>query len=122
MRQIRRLLGFLRPYSFRFCVAVVLMAVVGACEALMALLIRPVFDSVLKPAGQTAKVFLFQLPSHPRAVYLQDFLPRRIHNTWTIVAIAIIAVIIAKGLSEYFATYFMNFIGHSIVRDLRDRV
>jgi ATP-binding cassette, subfamily B, bacterial MsbA len=122
MRQVQRLLGFLRPYGLRFSAAVILMAVVGACEAVTALLIRPVFDSVLVPAAQSARIFLFQLPFYHRAVYLQDLLPSRIHNTWTVVAVAIIAVTLAKGLAEYFATYFINFIGHSVVRDLRDKV
>ncbi len=120
MSHIQRLLGFLRPYSLRFLLAVVLMAVVGACEALTALLIRPIFDRVLEPASESARILLFALPFSGRAVYLQDFLPRRIHNEWTVVALAIIGVTVAKGLSEYFATYFINFVGHSVVRDLRN--
>src|SRR5439155_14231324 len=32
----------------------------------------------------------------------------------------IIAVTLAKGLAEYFATYFINYVGHSVVRDLRN--
>ncbi len=120
MDQIQRLLSFLRPYTFRFSLAIVLMAVVGACEALTALLIRPIFDRVLEPADQSARILLFKMPLGSRAVYLQDFLPSRIHNTWTVVAIAIIAFTLAKGLAEYFATYDINFIGHSVVRDLRN--
>jgi subfamily B ATP-binding cassette protein MsbA len=120
MNQIQRLLGFLRPYSFRFLVAVILMAVVGACEALTALLIRPVFDRVLEPGAESARILLFALPFSGRQVYLQDFVPSRFHNAWTVVAVAIIAVTLAKGLAEYFATYSINFIGHSVVRDLRN--
>ncbi len=120
MIQIQRLISFLRPYSLRFSAAAILMAVVGACEALTALLIRPVFDRVLEPVGQSAPILLFRLPFSGRALYLQDFMPTRIHNPWTVVALAIIAVTLAKGLSEYFATYFINFIGHSVVRDLRN--
>jgi subfamily B ATP-binding cassette protein MsbA len=120
MNQIQRLLGFLRPYSFRFLVAVILMAVVGACEALTALLIRPVFDRVLEPGAESTRILLFALPFGGRHVYLQDFVPSRFHNAWTVVAVAIIAVTLAKGLAEYFATYSINFIGHSVVRDLRN--
>lgn len=120
MNLMQRLLGFLRPYSFRFVIGVVLLAVVGACEALTVLLIRPIFDRVLEPAGESARILLFALPWVGRPVYLQDFMPSRIHNEWTVVAIAIIAVTFAKGLSEFFATYSINFIGHSVVRDLRN--
>ena len=49
MSQLKRLLSFIRPYSLRFVVAVVLMAAVGACEAIRILLIQPVFDRVLDP-------------------------------------------------------------------------
>ena len=118
MSQVRRLLGFLKPYSIRFFFAVVLMAVVGACEAITALLIKPVFDRVLAPDGQSSLVLLFTFSNHP--VYLQDFLPSWIHNVWTVVVVTIIAVTLIKGLSEYLATYSINFIGHSIVRDLRN--
>ena len=44
MTQVQRLLGFLRPYTLRFAAAILLMAVVGACEALMALLIRQRYE------------------------------------------------------------------------------
>jgi subfamily B ATP-binding cassette protein MsbA len=120
MTQIHRLLGFLRPYSFRFFLAVGLMAVVGACEALTALLIKPIFDRVLAPDADTAHILLFRIPHFNHSVYLQDFLPLWIHNVWTVVAVAIITVAIAKAVSEFLATYFINFIGHSVVRDLRN--
>jgi ATP-binding cassette, subfamily B, bacterial MsbA len=123
MSQVQRLLSFLRPYTFRFVVAVILMAVVGACEAITALLIKPVFDQVLKPSAGTSRILLFNWPfGGGGGVYLQDFLPHWIHNVWTVVAVAIIAVMLAKGLAEFFGTYFINFIGHSAVRDLRNQL
>ncbi len=120
MTQIRRLLRFVRPYRLRFFVAVILMAVVGVCEALTVLLIRPIFDFVLDAKAESTPILLFKWPFEGGGVYLQDFLPDRIHNVWTVVAIAIIAVTVAKGLAEFFATYFINFVGHSVVRDLRN--
>ena len=62
MSQFQRLLAFLKPYSFRFLAAFVLMAVVGACEALTALLIKPVFDRVLAPGADAGKIVLFKSP------------------------------------------------------------
>jgi subfamily B ATP-binding cassette protein MsbA len=120
MSQVQRLLSFLRPYSFRFFLAFALMAVVGACEAVTALLIKPIFDQVLAPDAEASRILLFAIPFLNRRIYLQDFLPLRIHNVWTVVAIAIIFVTLVKGLSEFLATYFVNFIGHSVVRDLRN--
>jgi len=118
--QVQRLLAFLKPYSFRFLVAILLMALVGACEALTALLIKPVFDRVLAPGTDAGKIVLFQWPFGGRAIYLQSFFPSSIHNAWTIVAFAIVSVTLIKGISEFLATYFINFIGHSVVRDLRN--
>jgi subfamily B ATP-binding cassette protein MsbA len=120
MNQVQRLLGFLRPYTLRFLLAFILMALVGACEAITALLIKPVFDYVLAPNAETARILLFKLPLSGRGVFLQDFLPTRIHNVWTAVAIAIIGVTVLKGASEFLATYSINYIGHSVVRDLRN--
>jgi subfamily B ATP-binding cassette protein MsbA len=96
------------------------MALVGACEALTALLIKPVFDAVLAPGTDAGKIVLFQWPFGGRAIYLQSFFPPWIHNTWTLVAIAIVSVTLLKGVAEFLATYFINFIGHSVVRDLRN--
>jgi subfamily B ATP-binding cassette protein MsbA len=120
MTQLGRLLGFLRPYSLRFLYAVALMAVVGICEALTALLLKPVFDRVLHPSGDSGPILLFEWPGTRAPVYLQDFLPFQIDNVWAVVAIAIVAVTVVKGLSEFSATYSINYIGHSVVKDLRD--
>jgi ATP-binding cassette, subfamily B, bacterial MsbA len=120
MAQVQRLLAFVRPYTLRFLAAFLLMAVVGACEALTALLIRPIVDGVLAPGSSAAQVLLFKLPLSGRGVFLQNFLPRHLHNVWTVVAVAIIGLTLIKGLSEFFATYFVNYVGQSVVRDLRN--
>jgi subfamily B ATP-binding cassette protein MsbA len=96
------------------------MVIVGASQGITALLIKPIFDQVLTPDADTSTIILFQIPYFHHAVFLQDIFPHRIHNVWTLVAITIIAVALAKGISEFFATYFINYIGHSVVRDLRN--
>jgi ATP-binding cassette, subfamily B, bacterial MsbA len=118
MSQVRRLLVFMRPYTLRFAAAVVLMAVVGASEAVMALLIRPVFDRLFVPGN--APILLFNWPFSKHPLYLQDLVPHHFHNVWTVIAVAIIAVTLIKGFSEFSATYLINYVGHSVVRDLRN--
>jgi subfamily B ATP-binding cassette protein MsbA len=120
MTKAGRLIGLIRPYIPRFILAILLMAVVGACEALFALLIKPVFDRVLDVHQSTAPILLFKLPFHGPAIYLQDFIPPGIHSPWAMVAFAIVAVTFIKGVSVYFATYSVNYIGQSVVRDLRN--
>jgi ATP-binding cassette, subfamily B, bacterial MsbA len=122
MSQVQRLLGFLRPYRLRFIMAVVLMAVVGACEAITALLIKPVGDNVLKPGADSGGISLFKLPWNHHEVYLRELFPGHIHNVWTVVALSIIVVSIVKGLSQYTATVSINFIGQSAVRNLRNQL
>jgi subfamily B ATP-binding cassette protein MsbA len=122
MSQVQSLLGFLRPYRLRFAMAVVLMAVVGACEAITALLIKPVGDNVLKPGASSSGIRLFDLPWNHHTMYLHDFFPFHVHNVWTVVALSIIAVSIVKGISQYSATVSINFIGQSAVRNLRNQL
>ncbi|HLW78741.1 MAG TPA: ABC transporter ATP-binding protein, partial [Terriglobia bacterium] len=119
MSQIRRLLVFIRPHTLSFAAAVVLMALVGASEGLIALLIRPVFDRLLVPGG-TGPIVLFKWPWSGQPIYLQYFLPHYFHNVWTVITVAFIAVTLIKGLSEFSATYLVNYVGHSVVRDLRN--
>ena len=96
-----------------------LMAMVGACEALTALLIKPVFDRVLAPGTMRAKLSCSSgLSEAGRCT--SSLSSAWIHNAWTIVAIAIVSVTLVKGVAEFLATYFINFIGHSVVRDLRN--
>ena len=122
MRQVHRLLGFLKPYLLRFLVAFFLMAMVGACEGLTALLIKPIFDYVLGSSGGATPVVLVKFPWSGHEVYLQSFLPSYFQNAWAIVLISIVGVTLVKGISEFFANYSINFVGFSVVRDLRNLV
>ncbi len=121
MSQVQRLLGFLRPYRLRLAMAVFLMALVGACEAITALLIKPIGDNVLKP-GASSGISLFRLPWNHREVYLQDFFLGHIHNVWTVVVLSLITITVVKGISRYLATVEINFIGQSAVQNLRNQL
>ncbi|MEJ2006699.1 MAG: ABC transporter ATP-binding protein [Acidobacteriota bacterium] len=122
MSQVQRLLVFLRPYRLRFIIAVVLMAVVGACEAITALLIKPIGDNVLKPNTSSTGIFLFDLPWNHHPLYLRDLFPGHVHNVWTVVVLSILVVTVVKGLSRYTATVSISFIGQSAVRNLRNQL
>ncbi len=120
MSQVQRLLRFIRPYTLLFAFAVILMAVVGACEGIVALLIKPVFDQVLRPGSDSAPILLFTIPWSHTGIYLQNFLPNWIHNVATAVVVTFIFVTVINGVSEFSGTYLINFIGQSVVRDLRN--
>ena len=122
MRDLARLLRYSRPYIPHLTASVVLMACVGAAQALTALLIGPIFDRVLNPASADSPVLLFTVPIFKHRVYLSNLMPVSIHNVWTMVAISIVAVFAVKGLCDYFANYLINYVGLSAVTDLRQDV
>lgn len=122
MRELARLLRYSRPYTPHLLASVVLMAIVGAAQALTALLIGPIFDRVLDPSSAEAPVRLFTIPIFRHPVFLSDLMPAAIHNVWTMVATGILAVFFIKGLCDYIANYLINYVGYSAVTDLRQTV
>ncbi len=122
MKELGRLLRYSRRYTPHLVASVILMACVGAAQALTALLIGPIFDRVLNPQSADAPVLLFTIPVWRHRVYLDSFMPASIHNVWTMVAAGILVVFAAKGLCDYFANYLVNYVGFSAVTDLRQDV
>jgi subfamily B ATP-binding cassette protein MsbA len=122
MSELGRLLRFSRPYTPYLVLSVLLMACVGAAQALTALLIGPIFDRVLNPGSADAPVLLVTIPLFHHKVYLSDVMPTSIHNVWTMVAVGILAVFFVKGLCDYCANYLINYVGFSAVTDLRQAV
>jgi subfamily B ATP-binding cassette protein MsbA len=120
--ELGRLLRYSRPYTGHLLLSVVLMALVGAAQALTPLLIGAIFDRVLNPASAEAPVLLFKIPVWHHNIYLQSFMPSAIHNVWTMVAVAILSVVAIKGVCDYAANYLVNYVGLSAVTDLRQDV
>ena len=123
MKQLMRLLSYIRPYSFQFFISVVLMAAVGALDAFRLLLIGPIFSSVLNPASKTDAIPLMKLPwgSH-RVIDLHQFLPRHFHNVLGAVALALVGATLIKGVCDYLGTYLVNYAGYGLTTDLRNNL
>ena len=105
MSELFRLLRFARPYWAALIASTLLMAGVGAGQALVVLLVRSVFDRVLRPDSPDSAVLLVTIPVFQKAVYLQSLVPSYFHNVWTMVAVAILAVFFFKGLCDYLGNY-----------------
>src|SRR5713101_1158968 len=120
--ELNRLLHYVRPYQRRLGLGVVLMAIVGAAEGLTALMIIPVVDKVLKPGMDNSQLPLVKIPFLQRVMYLNDFFPARIHHAWTIFAISLVTLFLAKGLSEFFGNTIIQHVGLASVTDLRNQV
>ncbi len=120
MRQLTRLLRYALPYWWQILASVVLIAAVGALDAFKFLLIRPILDRVLNPSTGSKDIQLFVIPGTHHAVYLQQLVPSRFTNAWTMVAVALIGSTILKGIFDYTGTYLVNHAGFGMITDLRD--
>jgi subfamily B ATP-binding cassette protein MsbA len=120
MRQLTRLLRYLAPYASQFTLSVLLLAAVGFLDAFRVLLVGPVLDRVLKPSSGSDNIQLFTIPRTHHAIYLQQFVPSHFHNAWTIVAFALVASTVLKGLFDYAGTYLVNYAGYGLITDFRN--
>jgi len=120
MRRIWRLLRYVRPYVLYSLVSVVLMAVVGAMQALRVFLVKPIFDKVLRPEVQTSDFLLLKIPWSQRSVDLHFLVPSHFHNAWDVVAYILIVSAIVKSLCDYTGTYLVNYAGFGMITDLRN--
>lgn len=122
MRQLMRLIRYALPYWWQIVSSVVLMAAVGALDGFKFLLVGPVLDRVLQPATGSKNIKLFEIPGTRHPVYLQWFVPSHFTNAWTIVAFALVASTILKGICDYSGTYLVNHAGFGMITDLRDHL
>ena len=120
MRRIWRLFKYVRPYALYSFASVLLMAVVGALAGFRILLIKPIFDQVLKPEGLNQNILLFHLPHTHRLINLQWLIPSHFHNAWTIVAYALVVSAALKSICDYTGTYLVNYAGFHMITDLRN--
>src|SRR6185437_7259498 len=115
MRRIWRLLRYVRPYVLYSLVSVVLMAVVGAMQALRVFLVRPIFDKVLRPDEQSPDFLRFQIPGIHRSFDLHFLVPSHFHNAWDVVAYILIVSAIVKSICDYTGTYLVNYAGFGMI-------
>jgi subfamily B ATP-binding cassette protein MsbA len=120
LRRIGRLLTYLRPYALFSLLSVVLMAVVGAMAALRLMLIKPIFDKVLKPDSPPEDLLVVQVPQLHRTLDFHFLVPSHFHNAWTVVAYALVASALLKSVCDYAGTYCVNFAGFCMITDLRN--
>jgi subfamily B ATP-binding cassette protein MsbA len=122
MRPLGRLLRYAGPYGLHLGASVILMALVGLFDAFRLLLIGPMLDRVLNPPSGSENIALFTLPGGGPTIFLQQFVPSHFHNAWTVVAFALVASTVLKGLCDYLGTYLVNYAGFGVITDLRNEV
>jgi len=122
MNTVARLLSYGRRYWLHLLSSVVMMAIAGAAQAAMLLLVRKVFDRVLVDNPPPGRTELLPHPLFGHQIYLEDIVPLHRQDVWVMVAVAIVAVFLIKGLFDYCGNYLISYAGFSSVTDLRNAV
>ena len=110
----------MRPYALYSLLSVVLMAVVGAMAAFRILLIKPIFDKVLRPDMVAHDVLTYPIPHTSFVLNLNFLVPSHFQNAWTVVAYALVASALLKSICDYLGTYLVNYAGFGMITDLRN--
>ena len=121
MKRFLRLLAFGLPYWWRALPGVLLLALVGLLDNFRTLLFVPIFDDVLHPANTSAIPAAGSINA-PWYLDLKKvvYLHLHLHNAWTVVAFALVASTVIKGLCDYSGTYLVNYAGFGMITDLRN--
>jgi len=69
--QLKRLFSYVRPYTFRLGVGVILVAFVAIADGLVAFMARIAWDYVLTPTAPSSQLPLFTVAG--RTLYLNQF-------------------------------------------------
>ena len=123
MKNFLRLLRYGLPFWFQWFPGVLLLAMVGVLDTFRTLLFQPIFDQVLMPDAPEGPILL-GLSNSRWHFDLRLFLPHFMHqhNAWNVVAIALVASTLAKGLCDYLGTYLVNYAGFGMITDLRNHL
>ena len=110
MRDLRRLLKYLKPHWPIFTVATFAMLLVGILESATGALIVPIFEQAFATNGGARTSTLFGL---------QRLIPQDPIGAWKTISILLIVFTFGKGIAEYLSTVLMARIGQSAVLKLR---
>ncbi len=113
MKDLKRLLKYLRPYWGIFTIAGIAMLLGAVFETATGALLVPIFDQFLTNPSQKSKT-LFDL---------HNLIPRDDwFRAWVMISVLLLGFTVAKGIAEYFSSYLMAKIGQSAVLDLRQEL
>lgn len=110
MRDLRRLLRYLKPHKATFALATFAMLLVGILEIAIGGLIVPIFDQAFAQGDGRRTPTIFGL---------QQIIPASGLGAWKTISILLLVFTLAKGIAEYFSTFLMARIGQSAVLKLR---
>jgi subfamily B ATP-binding cassette protein MsbA len=123
MKNFLRLVRYGPPFWFEWFPGVLLLALTGVLDTFRILLLQPIFDQVLRPDAPEGPITL-GLANSRWHFDLRSLIPHflHMHNAWVVVAFAMVASTLAKGLCDYLGTYLVNYAGFGMITDLRNHL
>jgi subfamily B ATP-binding cassette protein MsbA len=113
MNEIRRLLPYIRSYLPLVFFAVILLIASGFLEALIIMMLAPIFDKLAPVSSSTAG-------QGDKFDFIYDWLGLQGDDYFARVALFLVAFSLLKGLFLYLADYSMNWSGQKLVARLRE--
>ena len=123
MRNFFRLLGYGIRYTLVWLPGVALSGLVGGLDAFRILLLQPIFDRVLMPTSPEGPILIGMAKSQwhfDLRMLVPPFL--HLHNPWDVVAYALVATTVIKGLSDYAGNYLVNYSAYGMITDMRNHL
>jgi subfamily B ATP-binding cassette protein MsbA len=121
MRNVLRLLCYGLPYTLEWLPGVFFLALVGLLDNFRKLLFKPILDQVLAPNTADGPITL-GVASSRWHFDLRLVVPHFMHNAWTVVAFALVASTLVKGICDYAGTYLVNYAGFGLITDMRNHL
>src|SRR5205085_899565 len=110
MRDLQRLLKYVRPYWLLFAFALLAMLLGAVFETATGAMLVPIFNQFLGDPTQKSKT-LFDLSS---LVPRDDW-----YRAWLVISALLLSFTVLKGVAEYFSSFLMAKIGQSAILRLR---
>ena len=114
MKELRKLLSYVRSYSHLLALALVLLVVSGALETFLIMLLAPIFNQLSAGTGGVAD-------GNDKFAFLQQFLGLN-QNSLGRIALFLVAFSFFKGVFLYCAEYSMSYTGQQVVAALRKQL
>jgi subfamily B ATP-binding cassette protein MsbA len=124
MKSWRRLLRYVYPYTGWFAFSLISMIIVSLCVVAFTSLVMPIFDQVLTPSTtEVSAPYKYNLLSIlNKYTGLYKYLQLSRETIFYEIPVVIFILFVIKGIFSYSSTYYMSYVGQSIVTDLRNEL
>jgi subfamily B ATP-binding cassette protein MsbA len=136
MKNIRRILGLVKPYAGRFFLAILCLSMVTLCIVSFTTLIGPIMDNVWsnskfnsantgetdvdKGLQQNTTEKLDFLKVARDYLQIENILPEDWRQDFVLIPALLVIIFVFKGFFSYTGNYMMASVGQSVVRDIRN--